>query len=49
MSNNELHPSGLTYERWNWPFKTELERQIVRLYLQPPTVSYEFDESIIPF
>lgn len=47
---NELHPSGLTYERWNWPFKTEQEKEIVRTYLYPPTVSsYEFDESIIPF
>jgi hypothetical protein len=23
------HPSGLTWERWNWPFKTQEERAIV--------------------
>jgi len=23
------HPCGLTWERWNWPFKTEAELKIV--------------------
>jgi hypothetical protein len=22
----ERHPSGLTWERWHWPFKTDAER-----------------------
>jgi len=26
------HPSGLTWERWNWPFKTPQERQLVAKY-----------------
>jgi len=25
-------PSGLTWERWNWPFKTPQERQLVAKY-----------------
>ena len=26
-----MHPSGLTWERWHWPFKTPQERlQILR-------------------
>lgn len=29
----ELHPSGLTYERWHWPYKTEEERKKVVEYL----------------
>lgn len=24
-----MHPSGLTLERWNWPFKTPEERKKV--------------------
>lgn len=27
-----MHPSGLTLERWNWPFKTEAERKLVAAY-----------------
>ena len=41
---NDLHPSGLTWERWNWPFKTEYERVLVRQYLN----HHIFDDSI-PF
>ena len=26
---NNLHPSGMTWERWRWPFKTEDERKLV--------------------
>jgi len=26
------HPSGLTWERWEWPFKTPQERQLVAKY-----------------
>jgi hypothetical protein len=25
----EMHPSGLTMKRWNWPFKTAQERDTV--------------------
>jgi hypothetical protein len=28
----DKHPSGLTWERWNWPFKTPEERELVREY-----------------
>lgn len=31
----KLHPSGLTYERWDWPFKTSQELEAVRRYLHP--------------
>jgi len=27
-----MHPSGLTLERWNWPFKTDAEREQIRLW-----------------
>ena len=40
----KLHPSGLIYERWEWPFKTEAEKELVRQYLNPKV----FDDSI-PF
>jgi len=26
------HPSGLTQERWDWPFKTPEERKLVAEY-----------------
>lgn len=42
---NDLHPSGLTWERWNFPFKTPQERELVKKYLHP---ELEFDDSI-PF
>lgn len=25
----EMHPSGLTMARWQWPFKTPAERKLV--------------------
>ena len=28
------HPSGLTLERWLWPFKTEDERKLVAQYFR---------------
>lgn len=28
----KLHPSGLTWERWQWPFHTEAERQLIAAY-----------------
>ncbi|MFZ9326835.1 MAG: hypothetical protein ACO24H_05180 [Polynucleobacter sp.] len=28
------HPSGLTWERWNWPFKTADERKLVAKYFK---------------
>lgn len=27
-----MHPSGMTWERWRWPFKTEAERKLVMAY-----------------
>jgi hypothetical protein len=28
-STQDKHPSGLTWERWEWPFKTPEERVLV--------------------
>lgn len=28
------HPSGLTWERWNWPFHTETEKQMIGRYMR---------------
>lgn len=25
----QMHPSGMTMARWNWPFKTPEERELV--------------------
>lgn len=25
----EMHPSGMTMQRWNWPYKTPQERELV--------------------
>jgi hypothetical protein len=30
----EMHESGLTMEKWNWPFKTAEERMIVAKYFK---------------
>lgn len=40
-----MHPSGLTLERWHWPFKTDAERAIIARWLSIKTLS---DQSI-PF
>jgi len=29
-----MHPSGLTQERWEWPFKTEEERAMIQAWLE---------------
>jgi hypothetical protein len=29
---NQMHPSGMTQERWDWPFKTPEERKLVVKY-----------------
>ena len=29
-----MHPSGMTQERWDWPFKTPEERKLVVKYFQ---------------
>ena len=36
-----MHPSGLTLERWNWPFKTEAERKLVAAYYKAQPQQYE--------
>lgn len=28
------HPSGLTWQRWKWPFKTPAERKLVAAYFK---------------
>lgn len=32
-----MHPSGMTQERWDWPFKTPEERKLVIKYFQKQT------------
>lgn len=29
-----MHPSGMTQERWDWPFKTPEERKLVAKYFE---------------
>ena len=31
---NQMHPSGMTQERWDWPFKTPEERKLVVKYFR---------------
>ena len=42
----KLHPSGLTMDRWNWPFKTEQEKAQVLRYLYPDRI---FEDTNNPF
>jgi hypothetical protein len=28
-----MHPSGLTLDRWHYPFKTDAERELIRIWL----------------
>jgi hypothetical protein len=39
-----MHPSGLTLERWNYPFKTADERALVRIWL-----NHGLDDNITEF
>lgn len=39
------HPSGLTWERWHWPFKTDAERERIRLW----RAVNNLDDPRIPF
>lgn len=32
--NKNKHPSGLSWERWEWPFKTPDERKLVAAYFK---------------
>lgn len=32
--NQDKHPSGMTWERWEWPFKTPEERKLVAAYFK---------------
>jgi len=40
-----MHPSGLTLERWNWPFKTPQER----LQIQRWMALHDLSSEVIPF
>lgn len=42
------HPSGLTWERWNQPFKMPHERKLIQQWLQRKKEGVVFDDSI-PF
>jgi hypothetical protein len=49
MTNTLYHPSGLTWERWHWPFKTDAERAaIAKWRTNPDPYAVVFDTSI-PF
>jgi len=39
-----MHPSGLTLDRWNYPFKTDAERVLVRIWL-----NYGLDDYVTEF
>jgi hypothetical protein len=40
-----MHPSGLTLARWDWPFKTPQEREIVRRWIE----LHDLDNQAIDF
>ena len=40
-----MHPSGLTLERWHFPFKTPAERAMIVAWLN----RYNFDTTKNPF
>lgn len=40
-----MHPSGLTWERWHWPFKTQAEREMIMRWRALTDLSSE----VIPF
>ena len=40
-----MHPSGLTWERWHWPFKTQAEREMIMQWRAMTDLSSE----VIPF
>lgn len=44
----DKHPSGLTWERWNQPFKMPHERKMIQQWYERKYSNYEFDTSI-PF
>ena len=41
-TNKDMHPSGMTWERWEWPFKTPEERKLVIAYMK----KYEKEEKV---
>jgi len=32
--STDRHPSGLTWERWHWPFHTPEERKLIARYFK---------------
>jgi len=45
---SKLHPSGVTMDRWEFPFKTPEERKLIQDWLFPKSHPYDLDPSI-PF
>lgn len=41
ISRTSLHPSGLTWERWEWPFPTPQEREIIARYFKRTRITTE--------
>jgi hypothetical protein len=48
MTKQDLHPSGLTWERWHWPWKMPQERAMIQQWMQRKKEGEVFDNSI-PF
>lgn len=48
QKQSSKHPSGLTWERWEFPFKTPEERALIQQWLMKKDCQNEFDDSI-PF
>lgn len=40
-----MHPSGLTWARWHWPFKTAAERAQIQRWRERQTGQYLNDGS----
>lgn len=45
VNHKDLHPSGLTMERWRFPFKTPQEQEMIRRWLAVNNL----DSNAIPF
>ena len=42
-----LHPSGLTQQRWEWPFKTPEERKLVAAWFKKVQKNQKFEKALL--
>lgn len=47
-ATTDKHPSGLTWERWNQPFKMPHERKMIQEWLQKKT-GQDLNDGSTPF